>query len=97
MGVQALPTPSPLCTSLGCLHSGEVTLLAAHRDPHGAPLRDVDRLDDPRDGVAEADGTRRVVDHVGVANLRASSGSESYMSLDGIAGSHMTPPCASLA
>ena len=41
-----------------------ISLLAAHHDPHGAPLRHVHGLDDPWDLVHEADGSSDVVQHL---------------------------------
>mmetsp|Transcript_8070 Transcript_8070/g.26460 ORF Transcript_8070/g.26460 Transcript_8070/m.26460 type:complete len:204 (-) Transcript_8070:1442-2053(-) len=46
-----------------------VALLAAHHDPHGAPLRRIHRLDDDGDLVDEGNGAGDVVQHLHVAHL----------------------------
>ncbi|RUP50905.1 hypothetical protein BC936DRAFT_137165 [Jimgerdemannia flammicorona] len=46
-----------------------VALLASHHDPHGAPLRDVDWLDHPRDFVHKGDGAGDMVQDGDLANL----------------------------
>jgi hypothetical protein len=51
------------------LEMASVALLASHHDPHGAPLRDEERLDHPRDLIHERDGARDVVDDVHVPHL----------------------------
>ena len=46
-----------------------IALLAAHHDPHGAPLRNVDGLDDAGNLVDKGDGARHVVERLDVADL----------------------------
>ena len=43
------------------LEVATIAFLASHHDPHRAPLRQVDRLDDPRDLVDERNGPGDVV------------------------------------
>mmetsp|Transcript_20098 Transcript_20098/g.58313 ORF Transcript_20098/g.58313 Transcript_20098/m.58313 type:complete len:589 (-) Transcript_20098:72-1838(-) len=51
------------------LEVASVTLLAAHHNPHGAPLRQEDRLHDTLGLGAESDRTAAVVNRPAIANL----------------------------
>mmetsp|Transcript_61033 Transcript_61033/g.143984 ORF Transcript_61033/g.143984 Transcript_61033/m.143984 type:complete len:850 (-) Transcript_61033:159-2708(-) len=56
----------------GEAHAAEmatIALLPPHHDPHRAPLRDENRLDDLRDFVHERNSARKMIQHVHVANL----------------------------
>lgn len=43
------------------LEVSSVSLLSSHHDPHGAPLRDVKRLHDPRNLIHKTDRSSYVV------------------------------------
>ena len=46
-----------------------VALLPPHHDPHAAPLRQVDRLDDPWNLIDEGDGSGDVVKYRDIPDL----------------------------
>mmetsp|Transcript_33281 Transcript_33281/g.109100 ORF Transcript_33281/g.109100 Transcript_33281/m.109100 type:complete len:1053 (+) Transcript_33281:4096-7254(+) len=51
------------------LEVATVTLLSSHHDPHGAPLRQIDGLDDLLALCTERDGTTAVVDRPAIPDL----------------------------
>ena len=46
-----------------------VSLFSSHHDPHGSPLRDVDRLDDSGNFIHEGDGTCDMVEGLDSSDL----------------------------